>query len=94
MVGILSTTHLQAWSNQKASKSRCKQLSCAHRWIEEFRRRSRRRQRNVQERVVFDVVTGDFNFDRTSYYDKDEQDCELLKNYQVREFSTYLVGLR
>uniref|UniRef100_F6TXK0 sphingomyelin phosphodiesterase n=1 Tax=Ciona intestinalis TaxID=7719 RepID=F6TXK0_CIOIN len=79
LVGYLATTHLQAWSHSHASTVRCKQLDSIYSWMEEFN--SATRDGNTSEKVLFNVITGDFNFDKASYYDLNEQRCQFLQQF-------------
>nr|XP_002128155.1 sphingomyelin phosphodiesterase 5 [Ciona intestinalis] len=81
LVGYLATTHLQAWSHSHASTVRCKQLDSIYSWMEEFKLNSATRDGNTSEKVLFNVITGDFNFDKASYYDLNEQRCQFLQQF-------------
>nr|CAB3266405.1 sphingomyelin phosphodiesterase 3 [Phallusia mammillata] len=81
LVGFVANTHLQAWSHSSASSVRCKQLNCISLWMEEFQTESKMRAKTSKEVTVFNIITGDFNFDRVSHYDSREQHCHFLNNF-------------
>ena len=80
LVGYLSTTHLQAWSRTSASNARCKQLNLIENWMKSFKETANKVD-EMPEIVVFDVITGDFNFDKISSYDHNEQTCTVIQNF-------------
>ncbi|XP_020369675.1 sphingomyelin phosphodiesterase 5 isoform X1 [Rhincodon typus] len=76
IVGYLSCTHLHAIAED--SHIRQSQLSHMIVWINEFQNTSR----NEEEKVVFDVLCGDFNFDNCSLEDQLEQQHQILQIYK------------
>ncbi|XP_076820515.1 sphingomyelin phosphodiesterase 5-like isoform X2 [Clavelina lepadiformis] len=81
LIGYLATTHLQAWSHSRASSARCKQINAMEGWIEEFQQQSRKVHNNATEKVLFNMVTGDFNFDKISHCDRNEQRCSVFQQF-------------
>ncbi|XP_067908440.1 sphingomyelin phosphodiesterase 5 isoform X2 [Heterodontus francisci] len=76
IVGYLSCTHLHATAED--CHIRQGQLSHIVVWISEFQSVSR----NEEEKVVFDVLCGDFNFDNSSLEDQLEQHHQIFKMYK------------
>uniref|UniRef100_UPI00398F88E1 sphingomyelin phosphodiesterase 5 n=1 Tax=Pristiophorus japonicus TaxID=55135 RepID=UPI00398F88E1 len=76
IVGYLGCTHLHATAVD--SHIRHNQLSHMVVWIDEFRSASKTK----DEKVVFDVLCGDFNFDNCSLDDQLEQQHQILKMYK------------
>ncbi|XP_041039124.1 sphingomyelin phosphodiesterase 5 isoform X1 [Carcharodon carcharias] len=76
IVGYLSCTHLHATAED--CHIRQGQLSHMVVWISEFQGTSR----SEDEKVVFDVLCGDFNFDNSSLEDQLEQQHQILKMYK------------
>merc|ERR1739838_862410 len=62
--------------------TRCKQLECIHKWINEFIQHSGKRKIDSKEKVMSDIICGDFNFDRVSHYDVNEQQSNVLHSYK------------
>ncbi|GCB61509.1 hypothetical protein scyTo_0012929 [Scyliorhinus torazame] len=76
IVGYLSCTHLHATAED--CHIRQSQLSYMVVWISEFQSTSR----SEDEKVVFDVLCGDFNFDNCSLEDQLEQQHQILEMYK------------
>ncbi|XP_067824836.1 sphingomyelin phosphodiesterase 5 [Heptranchias perlo] len=76
IVGYLSCTHLHATAED--SHIRQSQLSHMISWIGEFQSATR----SEDEKVVFDVLCGDFNFDNCSLEDQLEQQHQIFNMYK------------
>ncbi|XP_072911203.1 sphingomyelin phosphodiesterase 5 isoform X1 [Hemitrygon akajei] len=76
IVGYVSCTHLHATAED--SHIRQNQLSHIADWISEFMSATE----CEDEKVVFDVLCGDFNFDNCSLEDHLEQQHQILKMYK------------
>jgi sphingomyelin phosphodiesterase 3 len=81
-VGFLATTHLQAWTNEGASRARRKQLKCISQWLEEFYLNAAKNDSSSQEVVVFNILTGDLNFDNVSECDREEQQSDVMQKFR------------
>ncbi|KAL4646926.1 sphingomyelin phosphodiesterase 5-like [Arapaima gigas] len=76
VIGYYSCTHLHAPEGE--GQIRTEQLTLLMQWIEEFQTRTR----EPEEVVVFDVLSGDFNFDNCSPDDTLEQKHHIFQHYK------------
>ncbi|XP_052368541.1 LOW QUALITY PROTEIN: sphingomyelin phosphodiesterase 5 [Oncorhynchus keta] len=75
LVGYFNCTHLHA---PEGKEIRCEQLNMLTKWIQEFQVTNSK----PDEVVVFDVLSGDFNFDNCSPDDSLEQKHSLFEEYR------------
>uniref|UniRef100_A0A674CCX1 sphingomyelin phosphodiesterase n=1 Tax=Salmo trutta TaxID=8032 RepID=A0A674CCX1_SALTR len=76
LVGYFNCTHLHAPEGE--GEIRCEQLNMLTKWIQEFQVTNSK----PDEVVVFDVLSGDFNFDNCSPDDSLEQRHSLFEEYR------------
>ncbi|XP_066572099.1 sphingomyelin phosphodiesterase 5 [Amia ocellicauda] len=76
VVGYLNCTHLHAPGGE--GQIRCEQLNLLINWVSEFQALTK----SIDEIVVFDVLSGDFNFDNCSPDDALEQKHSLFDEYR------------
>ncbi|KAK6327079.1 hypothetical protein J4Q44_G00027240 [Coregonus suidteri] len=76
LVGYFNCTHLHAPEGE--GEIRCEQLNMITKWIQEFQATNSK----PDEVVVFDMLSGDFNFDNCSPDDSLEQKHSLFEEYR------------
>ena len=76
VVGYINNTHLQPYKGNTSVQR--EQLDCLQMWCKEFRENTHK----SNERIAFDILAGDFNFDNMSPADRSEFSHPVFQEYR------------